>query len=674
MRIRGILRSAVVALTIFAFALVFSTCGHKPKSASAPVLGGAMGAQPARVDVSIESALQELNALELPRDVDPEVFQQLKDELARLLEAKGASKITSTPPTGDANRVDDLAIIDDGDGTYTLSWHYRNLGDYDQNGTVAIADITPLAMYYSEERTAGEEDSLSAVIDGSGNYKVDIADVTPIAMNFGTEVAKYSIEASETSDGIYGQVHTISLSSGLDADMKRMHFAFSFTPTLNWWYRVVPSDSDDNHAEASNAAQCSLSWVHTWGGNSVEEAAALSVDSNGNVYIAGNCYSFGAGYYDTFLLKYASNGTLLWQRTWGGNDGESTSGLALDSNGSIYIAGYTSSFGAGDSDTFLIKYSPTGDLLWQKTWGGSDFDDANALGVDSAGDIYIAGHTYSFGFGGGDAFLLKYSASGTLLWQRTWAKSTSPDWEWANALALDSSGGVYVAGYAEGFNCDAVLLKYSSEGNLLWQKIWRKSWSGNGYQEARAVALDNSGNVYLAGNTWPFLGLGYEDTFLLKYSSDGNLLWQSNWGGSGSDWAYALAVDVDGNVYVAGGTYSFGAGENDALLLKYSPDGSLLWQKTWGGSYSDAGHALAVDGNGLLYVAGYARQLYGVWGTITESSLSSSGAAGSINGSTTNPIGSETSPIGVESTPDGTEDRVLYDVDALVMKIDQAEW
>ena len=147
--------------------------------------------------VTLVDVLKELQELQPPPSVDKGIFAQIKDELEKQLSAKGlsksatAGKFTSKPPTGEANRVTDLTLIDNGDGTYTLTWTYKNVGDYNQDGTVDIADITPLAEHFFESARPTNE-----WIDGNRDGTIDIADVTPLAENFFTQVAGYVIEAS----------------------------------------------------------------------------------------------------------------------------------------------------------------------------------------------------------------------------------------------------------------------------------------------------------------------------------------------------------------------------------------------------------------------------------------------------------------------------------------------
>ncbi len=330
----------------------------------------------------------------------------------------------------------------------------------------------------------------------------------------------------------------------------------------------------------------------TWGGSDGENGNGVAAATDG-VYLAGDTYSFGAGNYDAFLAKYASNGSQLWNRTWGGTSGENGHGVAVATDG-VYLAGDTGSFGAGGYSAFLAKYASNGTQLWNRTWGGSSVDSGNSVAVATDG-VYLAGDTSSFGTGQVDAFLAKYTSDGTQLWNRTWG-GTSGEYESSVAVATD---GVYLAGDTSSFGtgqADAFLAKYTSNGT----QLWNRTWGGVVYDSGRGVAVATDG-VYLAGETDGF-GAGWVDAFLVKYASNGTQLWNRTWGGADGEQGHGVAVAIDG-VYLAGYTSSFGTGWSNAFLAKYALNGTQLWNRTWGGTYSENGNGVAVATDGI-YLAG----------------------------------------------------------------------
>jgi beta-propeller repeat-containing protein/List-Bact-rpt repeat protein/prealbumin domain-containing protein len=245
----------------------------------------------------------------------------------------------------------------------------------------------------------------------------------------------------------------------------------------------------------------SLLWQKTWGGSGGDQSNGVAVDSSGNVYVTGDTSSFGtAG--DVFLLKFDSSGSLTWQKTWGGSNFDYGVGVAVDSSSLggpyIYVSGATNSFGAGGVHMFLLKFDSSGSLKWQKIWGGSNSDYGSGVAVDSSGNIYVTGTTYSFGAGGADVLLLKFDPTSALLWQETWGGGS---FDGGAGVAVDSSGNVYVTGSTFSFGPGSpshsaiFVLKLSSAGSLLNQEIWGGSSGGVGHD----VAVNSAGDAFITG-------------------------------------------------------------------------------------------------------------------------------------------------------------------------------
>ncbi len=202
-----------------------------------------------------------------------------------------------------------------------------------------------------------------------------------------------------------------------------------------------------------------IEWYRTWGGNGTESGNGVVVDSSDSVYIAGFTDSFGAGIFDMTLVKYDSSGVQQWNRTWGGSESDSGFGVAVDSLDSVYIAGSTFSFGAGVTDMVLVKYNSSGVQQWNRTWGGRGYESGNGVAVDSSDSVYLTGSTLSFGVGSYDMVLVKYDSSGVQQWYHTWGGN---DEDYGRGGAVDSSDNVYLAGWTRSFGTasrDAVLVK-----------------------------------------------------------------------------------------------------------------------------------------------------------------------------------------------------------------------
>ena len=344
-------------------------------------------------------------------------------------------------------------------------------------------------------------------------------------------------------------------------------------------------------------------WIATLGGTSSDNGEAVAVDSSGNVYVAGYGDSATTSYNDGFVVKYDSSGSLQWQRYLGGGFETNTifESIALDSSNNVYVAGYTNQQGAGSWDVLVAKYNSSGTIQWQRTLGGTSIDQSfGGIAVDSSGNAYVIGYTMSTGAGDRDFLIVKYNTSGTIQWQRTLGDSFL---QVGNAVAVDSSGNVYVTGSNAignfpSYQLRVLVAKYNTSGTIQWQKVLY----GSSDEAGKGIALDSSGNIYIAGFSKSF-GAG-EDLVVAKYNSSGTVQWQRKLSGSSNESGTAISVDSSGNVYVTGLTQSTGAGSYDILIAKYNTSGTIQWQRTLGGSSFSEGDGITVDNSGNVYVAG----------------------------------------------------------------------
>jgi hypothetical protein len=403
------------------------------------------------------------------------------------------------------------------------------------------------------------------------------------------------------------------------------------------------------------------SWAHTWGGSNDDGGGSVALDRNGNIYIAGSTGSFGAGLDDVLLLKYDTSGNLLWQKTWGGSNGDWGGAVAADTSGNVYVAGSTLSFTAGWRDALILKFDAAGTLIWNRTWGGSSWDVAYDISVDNSGNIYVAAETYSYGAA---AAVLKFNSNGDFLWCRTWAGPATYDA--AYSIELDNNGNIYLAGTGWFYPEDArkiLLLKFDSYGNLLWTRYWSVSYRDEGSSKS---IVDSNGNIYLGGGT--LFGAGDYDALVLKFDSNGNLIWSKAWGGSGFEWTRGLSLGCDGSIYAVGETRSFGTGW-DVFLLKYDDSGNLLSQKIWGESGDQAAGSILIDGMGDIFLAGSAPNNSGTWQDVTGTTGAPTGTLSSPSGTVGSPAGVITSPSATVTTPTGVIDTGGGGADVLLLKL-----
>jgi len=333
----------------------------------------------------------------------------------------------------------------------------------------------------------------------------------------------------------------------------------------------------------------------TFGGSGEDVAYSIQQTTDGGYIVTGYTSSFGAVDYHAYILKLNSDRSLAWQKIFGGNYYNKAYSIQQTTDDGYIAAGYTS------GDVYFLKLNSDGSLAWQKTFGGSGEDVAYSIQQTTDGGFIVAGCTSSFGAGGYDIYILKLNSSGTLIWQKTFGGGFDDK---VYSIQQTTDGGYIVAGYTDSFGAggyDVYVLKLNSDGSLAWQK----TYGGNGYDKAYSIQQTTDGGFIVAGYTESFGAGG--DVYILKLNSGGSLAWQKTFGGWSWDNAYSIQQTTDGGFIVAGCTYSFGAGGYDVYVLKLNSDGSLAWQKTFGGKYYDGAYSIQQTTNSGFIVAGYTK-------------------------------------------------------------------
>ena len=382
-------------------------------------------------------------------------------------------------------------------------------------------------------------------------------------------------------------------------------------------------------------AQTEKEFLSIWGGSLNDIGEGVFPDSYGNVYVTGFTGSFVGS--DSFLLKYNPTGNLLWQRAWGARQGCGGIGGddVVDSKGNIIVVGTC------DNGTFLLNFDSEGNLRWQTSLAGVGqlYSYGESVALDSSNNIYVVGGTelhLELGhteFYDNRTLLLKYNSTGSLLWQTAWRAGA--DSRGYGVTVAPSSGDVYVTG-AIGFGSEgtvitgfgpveALILKFNSTGQLIWQKTWTGSELVSGVVTGRvtygvSAVVDHSGMVYVLGD----LGVSpfEEGPFLLKLDPQGNLMWQRNWRG-GVDYGYGVALDSGGNIYITGEGHIVPTSANPqasgyarVVILRVSAAGDLTGDLASGTETADSYHGignkgidLAVSNSGYVYVTGYVTEV-----------------------------------------------------------------
>ena len=268
-------------------------------------------------------------------------------------------------------------------------------------------------------------------------------------------------------------------------------------------------------------------------------------------------------------------------------------------DGGYIIAGYTKSFGAGDLDVYLIKTNVSGDTVWTKTFGGSDWDIGESVQQTSDGGYIIAGLTRSFGEGIYDVYVIKTDDFGDTLWTRTYGGT---DNDQGKSILETTDEGYIIAGLTRSFGAgdyDVYLIRIDTSGDTLWTRTYGDTLIDQGF----SVQQTMDGGYIIAGETVP-LETEFYDFYLIKTNASGDTLWTRTYGGPDEDAANFVRQTLDGGFILLGYTYSFGAGGGDIYLIKTDSSGDTLWTRTYGDSLGDVGNAVQQTTDGGYIITG----------------------------------------------------------------------
>lgn len=401
-----------------------------------------------------------------------------------------------------------------------------------------------------------------------------------------------------------------------------------------------------------------IGFATSYGGSGNDASWSVAVDAMGNTYTGG--YFGGTttvgqtditstGDLDLIVVKHDANGNPMWATNFGWVLQDMAFTIAADAAGNSYLAarwfyqitvdGTQYSANNDSKDIGVFKLDTDGNLVWFATFGGSGTDTPNDIAVDANGNVFVTGQFVNdFTFndntvssnGSDDVFVAKLNANGTHAWLSTFGSTFG---DIGRGLALDGNGNCYVTGNARGVstigtvtltapgnNYDAFLVKYNNSGVAQWAQ----SIGGTNSDYAYGLSADAAGNTYMVGFFHNSITIGatelvangtlYSDAFVAKFDNTGNAQWAKKIGAEGSDGAYGVTNDTEGNAYVVGdfnsnisigGTGLFSAGSSDGFVTKLDTDGNFLWADRIGGTGIDHGYGVAVHPSGNCFVTGF---------------------------------------------------------------------
>ncbi len=383
-------------------------------------------------------------------------------------------------------------------------------------------------------------------------------------------------------------------------------------------------------------AQPTVEWNRSYGGSADDNGRDIQETSDGGFIMIstsnstdGDLFNLGndSDFNNIWLVRTSYEGDILWQKLLGGNGQESAGSVVQTFDEGFLVVGTTSSNDEvvsesfGNQDIWVVRLNADGDIEWEKSFGGSEHD----LGVsgfeDSDGGFIISGFSNSTdghmtgNAGSHDGLVLKLNTLGDILWQKTIGGEGS---ETISDISKAEDGGYIVSGITanpEGAlsTYDYWLVKLSSNGN----NEWERTYGGSNIDKANSVQSLSDGSFIVVGSTFSNDGdigenLGGQDVWVLKLDNEGDIIWEQTYGGSFSDSGYSIQVTSDGGFVIAGFTSSQD-GDVDPVnefinywILKLNNEGVIEWEYSTGGLLMDVAYVIRQTTDGGFIIGGTA--------------------------------------------------------------------
>ena len=326
-------------------------------------------------------------------------------------------------------------------------------------------------------------------------------------------------------------------------------------------------------------------WTKNFGGSNDDGAYSLQQTFDGGYIITGATESFGAGSNDVYLIKTNEHGDSVWTKAYGGARDDEGYSVQQTSDSGYIVVGSTYSFGASyEDDAWLIKTDPNGDTIWTKRYGETNHSDRGySVQQTDEGGYIITGSTESYGLNLAHAWLIKTDSSGNMLWDKTFGGADTVSY--GCFVRQTNDGGYILTGWKDHSGTgdyDVWLIKTDSSGNKLWDKLWGRGY----YDYGRCVQQTIDGGYIVTGETRPY-GATNSDVWLIRTDANGDTAWTKTYGGIADDRGWSVQQTSGGGYILTGYTASYGAGGGDAWLIKTDSSGNKIWDRTFGGSAYD---------------------------------------------------------------------------------------
>lgn len=349
-------------------------------------------------------------------------------------------------------------------------------------------------------------------------------------------------------------------------------------------------------------SQIDTVWIKSFGGNSWDVARHVRKTNDGGFIIAGGTESFGLGIVSFYVVKTDSLGNEEWAKAYGGTGAEQSPSIQQTNDGGYIIAGETTSFDNNKYRIYLIKTNALGDILWTKLLGRSyqqvlSHKISSLLQTNDSGYL-VSGFAWNEEQGNNDFILFKVDSLGNEIWEKKYGGSSD---DFGTTILSTADEGFILAGHSYSYGsstCDGRLLKLDSEGNL----IWDKNYGGDSWDSFHNIALTSDGGYIATGNTQSFGNA--EQGYVVKTDALGNEEWSKNIGYENNEDFKGVCQTSDNGYLLSGKTNSIGAGGHDLYLVKIDENGETMYERMIGGPSDDFGSHIEKIGENSYILCG----------------------------------------------------------------------
>ena len=355
---------------------------------------------------------------------------------------------------------------------------------------------------------------------------------------------------------------------------------------------------------AWGAAIVEVEWEKTLGTKQIDRGYFAIQTKDGGYIVVGetmSAYMYGKGGYDVYLAKLDASGNTSWYKTYGSVRDERGNWVQETEDGGFIITGSMRTFSQNNNNQlYLIKTGPSGQIEWEKTFGGSGESTGNCVKQTTDGGYIVVGETTSFGTGSSDVYLVKTNATGKQEWEKTFG---GKEVDYGTCVFQTDDGGFIVAGATSSFGAggfDIYLVKTDTAG----KKEWEKTFGGKGWDNPEYVEQTEDGGYIVTGRSSSF-SQGNYDVYLVKTNTKGTKEWEHTFGGNGWDTGKWVQQTGDGGYMVAGWSDSFGTGGFAFYLVKTDATGKKLGAQTLEGDRFDEKFSVRGTDDGGYIIAGF---------------------------------------------------------------------